>query len=76
MGGANAVQYTCGAAEGPSWLAQNLPISYALGGTGPQAAWSLAMIGAPALVALRDAIDAARARVPSPGTAAPKGETT
>ena len=37
--------------EGPSWLAQNLPISYALGGTGPQAAWSLAMIGAPALVA-------------------------
>ena len=40
--------------EGPSWLAQNLPISYALGGTGPQAAWSLAMIGAPALVALED----------------------
>ncbi|MBL8906022.1 MAG: 6-phosphofructokinase [Rhizobiales bacterium] len=40
--------------DGPSWLAQNLPISYALGGTGPQAAWTLAMIGAPALVALED----------------------
>jgi ADP-dependent phosphofructokinase/glucokinase len=40
--------------EGPFWLAQNLSISYALGGTGPQAAWSLAMIGAPALVALED----------------------
>jgi ADP-dependent phosphofructokinase/glucokinase len=31
-----------------------VPISYALGGTGPQAAWSLASIGAPALVALED----------------------
>ena len=40
--------------EGPSWLARNMPISYALGGTGPQAAWSLATIGAPALVALED----------------------
>ena len=40
--------------EGPAWLAQNLPVSYALGGTGPQAAWSLATIGAPALVALED----------------------
>lgn len=40
--------------EGPSWLARNVPISYALGGTGPQAAWSLAAIGAPALVALED----------------------
>jgi ADP-dependent phosphofructokinase/glucokinase len=40
--------------NGPSWLAQNVPISYALGGTGPQAAWSLATIGAPALVALED----------------------
>lgn len=40
--------------EGPAWLAQNMPVSYALGGTGPQAAWSLATIGAPALVALED----------------------
>jgi len=40
--------------EGPSWLARHLPVNYALGGTGPQAAWSLATIGAPALVALED----------------------
>lgn len=40
--------------EGPRWLAAHVPISYALGGTGPQAAWSLAAIGAPALIALED----------------------
>jgi hypothetical protein len=40
--------------EGPAWLAQHVPITYALGGTGPQAAWSLAEIGAPALIALED----------------------
>jgi hypothetical protein len=40
--------------EGPAWLAQHIPIAYALGGTGPQAAWSLAAIGAPALIALED----------------------
>lgn len=40
--------------EGPGWLAAQVPISYALGGTGPQAAWSLAVIGAPALIALED----------------------
>jgi len=40
--------------EGPSWLARHVPITYALGGTGPQAAWSLAAIGAPALIALED----------------------
>jgi hypothetical protein len=40
--------------EGPAWLARHVPITYALGGTGPQAAWSLAEIGAPALIALED----------------------
>jgi ADP-specific phosphofructokinase/glucokinase len=40
--------------DGPSWLADHVPIAYALGGTGPQAAWSLAAIGAPALIALED----------------------
>lgn len=40
--------------EGPGWLAGHVPIAYALGGTGPQAAWSLAAIGAPALIALED----------------------
>ncbi len=41
-------------AEGPTWLARHVPIAYALGGTGPQAAWSLATIGAKALIALED----------------------
>jgi hypothetical protein len=40
--------------EGPAWLARNMPISYALGGTGPQAAWSLVAIGGSAMVALED----------------------
>lgn len=40
--------------EGPLWLARNVPITYALGGAGPQAAWSLAAIGARALIALED----------------------
>jgi ADP-specific Phosphofructokinase/Glucokinase conserved region len=40
--------------EGSSWLTKHVPITYALGGTGPQAAWSLAAIGAPALIALED----------------------
>jgi len=40
--------------EGPAWLSRHVPIAYALGGTGPQAAWSLAAIGAPALIALED----------------------
>jgi hypothetical protein len=40
--------------QGPAWLALNVPITYALGGTGPQAAWSLAAIGASALIALED----------------------
>jgi ADP-dependent phosphofructokinase/glucokinase len=40
--------------EGPTFLAKHVPITYALGGTGPQAAWSLAAIGAPALIALED----------------------
>lgn len=40
--------------EGPAWLARHVPVTYALGGTGPQAAWSLAEIGAHALIALED----------------------
>jgi len=40
--------------EGPRWLATNERIRYALGGTGPQAAWTLAVLGAPALTALED----------------------
>lgn len=39
---------------GPAWLGRHVPVRYALGGTGPQAAWVLAAAGAPALMALED----------------------
>src|SRR2546425_9495129 len=42
--------------EGPAW-AENLlgsPRRLQVGGTGPQAAWALAILGAPSVVALRD----------------------
>ncbi|MDX3926150.1 MAG: ADP-dependent glucokinase/phosphofructokinase [Shinella sp.] len=40
--------------EGPAWLRERLKIRYALGGTGPQAAWVLARLGVSALIALED----------------------
>ncbi len=40
--------------EGPSWLRDHLSVRYALGGTGPQAAWVLSKLGVPALIALED----------------------
>ena len=40
--------------EGPAWLAANVALERSLGGTGPQAAWTLTMLGAPAVVALED----------------------
>ncbi|MDQ0395022.1 ADP-dependent glucokinase/phosphofructokinase [Labrys monachus] len=40
--------------QGPAWLAAHVPMRHALGGTGPQAAWSIAAAGADALVALED----------------------
>lgn len=40
--------------EGPAWLATNLALDRSLGGTGPQAAWVLSALGAPALLALED----------------------
>jgi ADP-dependent phosphofructokinase/glucokinase len=40
--------------DGPRWLAEQVPVRYALGGSGPQAAWVLTVAGAPALVALQD----------------------
>lgn len=40
--------------QGPAWLRDNLKIRYALGGTGPQAAWVLARLGAQALISLED----------------------
>lgn len=44
-------------AEGPKWLRENLNVRYALGGTGPQAAWVLARLGVASLVALEDRHD-------------------
>ncbi|MFB2553162.1 ADP-dependent glucokinase/phosphofructokinase [Ensifer soli] len=40
--------------DGPAWLAAHVPATYALGGVGPQAAWVLSTLGAPALVNLED----------------------
>jgi len=40
--------------DGPQWLARHVPVRYALGGTGPQAARVLTALGARALMALED----------------------
>ena len=40
--------------EGPAWIAAHLPVRYAMGGTGPHAAWVLSAVRAPALLALED----------------------
>lgn len=40
--------------QGPAWLDERIKFRYALGGTGPQAAWTLSTLGAPALIALQD----------------------
>lgn len=40
--------------EGPAWLRERLAIRYALGGTGPQAAWVLGQLGVRSLVAIED----------------------
>ncbi|RUU46278.1 6-phosphofructokinase [Mesorhizobium sp. M6A.T.Ce.TU.002.03.1.1] len=40
--------------EGPAWLRERLPLRYALGGTGPQAAWVLGQLGVRSLVAIED----------------------
>ncbi len=50
VGGEIAVDWP----DGPRWLAEHVPTRYALGGTGPQAAWALSAVGARALVALED----------------------
>ena len=41
-------------AQGPAWLRSHLPLKLALGGTAPQAAWALSLLGAPVLLALED----------------------
>lgn len=40
--------------EGPAWLRERLRPRYALGGTGPQAAWVLGQLGVRSVVALED----------------------
>jgi ADP-dependent phosphofructokinase/glucokinase len=40
--------------DGPAWLRRNLAISHSLGGTGAQAAWVLARLGARPVMALED----------------------
>jgi ADP-dependent phosphofructokinase/glucokinase len=40
--------------NGPAWLRKNLTIRHSLGGTGPQAAWVLARLGARPVIALED----------------------
>src|SRR5438105_13392541 len=64
--------------EGPAW-AENLlgsPNRLQLGGTGPQAAWSLATLGAPSLVALRDrSADQLSVLHPAIGISGPDGIT-
>ncbi len=50
QGGEFASDWTAG----PEWIARNLPVSYAMGGTGPHAAATISAAGAPALLALAD----------------------
>jgi ADP-dependent phosphofructokinase/glucokinase len=50
--------------DGPHWLLAHETFDFALGGTGPQAAWTLATIGARALIALEDRSAHMLARVP------------
>lgn len=40
--------------EGPQWLRDRLEIRYALGGTGPQAAWVLSRLGVASIVPVAD----------------------
>jgi ADP-dependent phosphofructokinase/glucokinase len=51
--------------EGPAWLRERLGVRYALGGTGPQAAWVLSQLGAPTLIALEDRYEQMLRQVPS-----------
>jgi ADP-dependent phosphofructokinase/glucokinase len=59
--------------DGSAWLTERMPIRYALGGTGPHAAWVLTAIGAPALLALEDRSAHMLAQLPS-GVLLAKGE--
>ncbi|MCV3207566.1 ADP-dependent glucokinase/phosphofructokinase [Mesorhizobium sp. YC-39] len=51
--------------QGPAWLRERLEPRYALGGTGPQAAWVLSRLGVPALIALEDRNEQMLRQIPS-----------
>lgn len=59
--------------EGPAWLRERLPPRYALGGTGPQAAWVLGQLGVPSLVAIEDRHAAMLREIPAGVLLAEKG---
>jgi len=61
---------------GPAWLNAHEKFQYALGGTGPQAAWVLSKIGAPALVALEDRSAHTMAQIPGSVLLVENGEMT
>ncbi|RRH94016.1 6-phosphofructokinase [Mesorhizobium tamadayense] len=51
--------------EGPAWLRDRLCPRYALGGTGPQAAWVLGELGVRSLIALEDRYAAMLRQIPA-----------
>ncbi|QND66196.1 6-phosphofructokinase [Mesorhizobium loti] len=51
--------------EGPAWLRERLRPRYALGGTGPQAAWVLGQLGVRSVVALEDRHAAMLRQIPA-----------
>lgn len=59
--------------EGPAWLRERLRPCYALGGTGPQAAWVLGELGVRSLVALEDRYAAMLRQIPAGVLLADKG---
>ena len=59
--------------EGPAWLRERLRPRYALGGTGPQAAWVLGELGVRSLVALEDRYAAMLSQIPAGVLLAEKG---
>ena len=60
--------------EGPAWLRERLQPRYALGGTGPQAAWVLGQLGVRSLVALEDRHALMLRQIPPGVLLADKGE--
>ncbi|SOC36215.1 ADP-dependent phosphofructokinase/glucokinase [Rhizobium subbaraonis] len=60
-------------ADGPAWLRERLKLRFALGGTGPQAAWVLGQLGVRSLVAVEDRHAAMLREIPKGVLLAEKG---